>query len=196
VSAIAHPTRLRRRSAVVLPAALAVGVALTLSGCGKAGSAAVVDGRHISVTEVQQATESLRSADPTNFGKVTPAQVLSVLILGPYAEQAAAAAGQGVSDDVVRQALQSTAQQSGSSNVHLDRLNADAMVALRGEVALTELDQAGQQKVLQRIKSAHVSVSPRYGTFNRTNGGITAATPNWIQPAAKPTATASPSATG
>jgi hypothetical protein len=196
VSATAHPTRLRRRSRALLPAALAIGVALTLAGCGKAGAAAVVHGREISVTEVQQATQSLRAADPANFGKVTPAQVLSVLILGPYAEQAAAAAGQGVSDDVVRQALQSTAQQSGNGNVHLDRLNADAMTALRGEVALTELDQAGQRKVLQQIKSAHVSVSPRYGTFNPSNGSITAATPNWIQPSATPTATASPSATG
>jgi hypothetical protein len=196
VSAIAHPRRLRRRGGMLLPATLAVGVALTLAGCGRAGAAAIVDGRHISVTEVQDATQSLRSADPANFGKVTPSQVLSVLILGRYAEQAAAAAGQGVSDDVVRQALQSTAQQNGNSNIHLDRLNADAMTALRGEVALTELDQAGQQKVLQQIKSAHISVSPRYGTFNRTSGSITAATPNWIQPAAKPTAPASPSATG
>ncbi len=80
--------------------------------------------------------------------------------------------------------------------MHLDKLNADAMTALRGEVALTELDQAGQQKVLQRIKAADISVSPRYGTFNRTNGAITAATPNWIQPTTTPTATASPSATG
>jgi hypothetical protein len=186
----------RRRSAVALFVLLAVGGTLTLAACGKAGAAAKVDDRTISVTEVQEATQSLQRADPTSFSKVTPSQVLSILMIGPFAEQAADAAGQGVSDAVVDQALTSSAQQNGNTNLHLDELNADAYAALRGEVALSQLDQAGQQKLLQEIQAADISVSPRYGTFDRNTGSITAVTPNWIQPATKPKPTASPSATG
>jgi hypothetical protein len=199
VSATARTMSVRRRrpqAGAVLLVVLAVGVSLTLAACGRAGAAAVVNDRTISVTEVQEATRSLQAADPTSFAKVTPVQVLSILMIGPFAEQAASAAGQGVSDDVVRQALQSSAQQSGDTAVHLDKLNADALAALRGEVALSQLDQASQQKVLQDIKTAKISVSPRYGTFDRTRGSITAVTPNWMQAPAKPAPTASPTATG
>jgi hypothetical protein len=188
----------RRLPGLLLTGALAAGLALSLAGCGtKPGAAAVVNGRRISVTELQQATEALRAADPTNFGKVTNAQVLSILIIGPYAERAASAAGQGVSDDVVRQAVLSQARSNGSSNVHLDKLNPDALQALRGEVALNALSTTeAQQALLKTIQSLHIQVSPRYGTFNRANAAILAPAPNWIEPKAKPAATASPSASG
>jgi hypothetical protein len=199
VSATARTLSVRRLPSLLLAGAVAVGLVVSLSACGdKPGAAAVVNGRRISVSEVQQATEGLRAADPTNFGKVTTAQVLSILIIGPYAEQAASAAGQGVSDDVVRQAVVSQAQQNGSSNVHLDKLNSGALQALRGEVALNDLDATGQQTLLKTIQGLRIQVSPRYGTFDRKTASIAAPAPNWLEPTAKPTATAtaSPSATG
>jgi hypothetical protein len=187
----------RRRTGVLVAAGLAVGAVLTLTACGpQPGAAATINGRTITVTDLQHATASLRAADPVSFGKVTNAQVLSVLILTPYAEQAASAAGQGISDDAVREALVAAEQQNGNSNVHLDKLDKVAMEALRGNIAFSGLDQAAQQAVIKRLQTAHVEVSPRYGKFDKATGNITTPTPNWIEPTAKPTATASPSATG
>ena len=182
-----------------LPVGLALGLAAGLSGCGeKPGSAGIIDGRRISVNEVQSATKSLRATDPTNFGKLTDSQVLSILLVGPYAEAAASAAGQGVSDDVAREAVLNQAQQNGGT-AHVALLNQDALNALRGEVALSELDATTEAALIKQIQRADIQVAPRYGTFDSSNGNITPPAPNWIQPApAKPTATpsASPTASG
>ncbi len=175
---------------------LALGLAVSLSGCGeKPGSAGIIDGRRISVNEVQSAAKSLRATDPTNFGKLTDSQVLSILLVGPYAEAAASAAGHGVSDDLARQAVLQQAQQNGGT-AHVALLNEDALTALRGEVALSQLDATTESALVKQIQRADIEVAPRYGTFDSSTGNITAPAPNWIQPApAKPTATPSPSPT-
>jgi hypothetical protein len=163
---------------------------LALSGCGKTGLAAQVDDRTISVDRLQSAVASLHAADPQAFGNVTDAQVLAVLLYGPYAERAASSAGKGVSDDSVRQALAAQAQQSGDKTVRVDRLNDAAIEALRGNIAFAQLDDAARQDILAQLKKADIEVSPRYGTFDVTSGGITAPNPNWMTPTAKPSPTA------
>ena len=75
----------------------------------------------------------------------------------------------------------------------------DALDALRGEVALSELEPRPKRPCIKQIQRAAHPGDPRYGTFDRSNGNITPPAPNWIQPApAKPTATpsASPTASG
>jgi hypothetical protein len=181
----------------VLAAGLAVVAALVLSACGRTGVAASVNGRTITVDRLQSAVASLRAADRTAFSGVTDTQVLEVFIYGPYAERAASAAGKGISDDEVRQAVKAAAAQNNDKTSHPDRLNDAALEVLRGNIAFAQLDDAAKTDILKRLQSADVTVSPRYGSFNPRNASITAPSPNWLEkPAAAPSATASPSATG
>jgi hypothetical protein len=178
-------------------AGVAVVAALALSGCGRSGVAASIDGRKISVDRLQSAVTSLRAADTKAFGSVTDSQVLQVFLYGRYAERAASAAGKGISDDEVRSAVAAAATQNNDKTAHPDRLNADALEALRGNLAFAQLDDTAKSAILKQLQSADVKVSPRYGSFNPANGSITAPSPNWLQkPVATPSATASPSATG
>jgi hypothetical protein len=198
VSRTTRTISVRRAPGVLLSAAVAAGALFALSGCGQAGVAARVDGHDITVEQVQKATASLQAADPTSFGKVTQAQVLDVLLIAPFAERAAQAAGTAVSDDEVRQAVLSQAQQAGTKNVDVNKLDSGALEALRGNVAFSQLDATAQAGLLKSLQSAHITVSPRYGTFDKKSGSIAAPAPNWIQatPTPKATATASPSASG
>jgi hypothetical protein len=181
----------------VVAAGLAVAAALVLSACGRTGVAASVDGRQISVDRLQSAVSSLRAADRAAFSGVTDTQVLEVFIYGPYAERAASAAGKGISDDEVRQAVTAAAAQNNDKTSHPDRLNAAALEVLRGNIAFSQLDDTAKRDILKQLQAADITVSPRYGTFNDANASISAPSPNWLEkPAASPTATASPSATG
>jgi hypothetical protein len=197
VSQSARTLRLRRLPTVLVASALAGGLALGLSSCGKAGLAATFHGHQVTVSQVQSAYASLRAADPAAFGTVTQQQVLQSFILEPYAEPAAAAAGKGVSDDMVKADIQQAASQQGGTitNAALARLNTQALTVLRASIAMSSLDQATQEKVVDQISKAHVQVSPRYGRFNPSTLAIEATTPNWIQPTATPSASASPTAT-
>lgn len=193
-----HPGRSRRpgpaaRSSA-LPLVVAIGAALVLSGCGRTGLAASVNGREITVDHVQSAVASLRAADKAAFGGVTDSQVLAVLLYGPYAEDAASGAGKGVSDDAVRQAVLGQAQQNGDKTVDVSKLNDAAIEALRGNIAFSQLDQTAQKDIVDQLQKDDLKVSPRYGTFNPTTGSFTAPSPNWLTPTATPSA--SPSATG
>lgn len=181
----------------LLVTGLVVAAALALSGCGRSGLAASVDDRKISVDTLQSAVDSLRAADSQAFGSVTDTQVLQVFLYGPYAEHAASVAGKGISDDQVREAVAAAAAQNNDKTSHPDRLNAAALEALRGNLSFSQLDDTVKGDILKQLQSADVKVSPRYGTYNRANGSITASSPNWLQPPA-PTAsaTATPSPSG
>jgi hypothetical protein len=188
----------RRTPVVVLSAGVAVATVFGVSSCGQAGVAGKAGGRSVSVTDVQKATKSLKAADPTSFATVTDAQVVSLLLIAPYAERAASAAGQGVSDDTVREELLENAQQNGAKNVDPGKLDAGALELLRGYFSLSSLATAQQQAVVDQFRAAHVKIAPRYGTFDAATGSISAPAPNWIKPTPKPSATASasPSASG
>ena len=192
VSSTPRTLRLRRIPRLLIAALAVVPIAILLSSCGKSGLAAQFKGHQVTVTQLQSAYTSLKHADPTGFAQVTQAQVLSAFILAPYAEAAASAAGKGVSDDMVRSAIVSGAQQNGAavSAKAVGELNADALTVLRGSVAMGQLDATQQAAVIAQIKAAHVKISPRYGTFDPATVAVNPTTPNWIQPTATPTATA------
>jgi hypothetical protein len=185
--------RLRRRPTALAGAAAAgVSALLLVSACtGHPGEAASFDGHTVSVKKVQDATHSLQLASPTQFGQLTPSAVLSVLIIAPYAEHAASAAGKGVSDSSVRAALLAQGAQAGFTQASVAKLDAGALEALRGSLAMSALDETAQQDVIKQVQGAHVEVAPRYGTWDVKTAQIVATTPNWLQP----TATASASAT-
>ncbi len=198
MSATARTISVRRTPGVLLALGLGAGAVLGLAGCGQSGVAATVDGHDITVDQVQSAAKSLRAADPTDFAKATDRQILNVMIIGPTVERVVSAAGAGVSDDAVRQAILSGAQQAGTKGVDPSKLNQDALAALRSNIALNQLDATTGPEYQKAIASVKVKVSPRYGTFNAKTGNLTAATPNWIQKKSTPAATPapSPSATG
>lgn len=184
---------LRSTGRALVAGALALVTGLAVASCGRTGVAASVDGRDITVDRVQSAVAGLHAADKVAFGQVTDAQVLSVLLFGPWAEDAASAAGKGISDDAVRQAVASSAAQNGDKSVRVDDLNAAALEALRANIAFSQLDDAARKDILDRLAKADVSISPRYGTYDAATGSIKAPSPNWL-PAPAPSA--SPSATG
>lgn len=196
VSTTARTISLRRMPVVLLSAALATGTVLGVSACGQAGLAGKAGDRSVTITQVQHATASLKRADPTTFGTVTDAQVVSLLLLAPYAEKAASAAGKGVSDDQVREELLSNAQQSGAKNVDPGKLDSGALDLLRGYFSLGALETVQQQQVVTAFEASHVKIAPRYGTFDAKTGNVLPPNPNWMKPTATPTATASPSASG
>jgi hypothetical protein len=196
VSTPARTISLRRTPVVLLSAGLAVSTVLGLSGCGQSGVAGKAGDRSVTVSQVQHATASLKAADPTTFGSVTDAQVVSLLLLAPYAEKAASAAGKGVSDDTVREELLSNAQQSGAKGVDPSKLDPGALELLRGYFSLGSLETLQQQQVVTAFEAAHVKIAPRYGTFDPKTGNVTPASPNWMKPTPTPSATASPSASG
>lgn len=185
-----RPGRVRRRRALALAALVPV-TALVLSACGKTGVAATIDGRTITVEQLQSAVASLKAADRQAFSEITDAQVLQVYLYAPYAEHAASVAGKGISDDEVRQAIAAAAAQNNDKTSRPDRLNADALAVLRGNLSLSQLDDTVKADIFQQLQKAHVEISPRYGTYDAKNGTITAPNPNWLQPTASPSATAS-----
>jgi hypothetical protein len=188
-----RPGRVRRHRLLAVVALLPV-TALVLSACGKSGVAATIDGRTITVHELQSAVASLKAADKQAFSQVTDSQVLQVYLYAPYAEHAASVAGKGISDDEVRQAIAAAAAQNNDKTSRPDRLNGDALAVLRGNLALSQLDDTVKNDIFQQLQKAHVEISPRYGTYDAKNGTISAPSPNWLQPTASPSA--SPSATG
>jgi hypothetical protein len=185
--------RLRRRR-FLAAGALVPAAALLLSACGKSGVAATIDGRTITVEQLHSAVASLKAADRQAFSSITDAQVLQVYLYAPYAEHAASVAGKGISDDEVRQAIAAAAAQNNDKTSRPDRLNGDALAVLRGNLALSQLDDTVKNDIFQQLQKAHVEISPRYGTYDAKNGTISAPSPNWLQPTASPSA--SPSATG
>lgn len=189
-------------------AAVLVGV-LALSGCGvDAGAAAVVDGRRISVAEVQQATEQVNrivSAD----GRFTQRVSLSYLIVEPYLVAEAAEAGVGVTQD---QAVRIFSQFRYKDPRTGSTTPSDAAVALvRAVLAVNVLQgstltdgatplpaaqgEAAMQQVVADLQAADITVNPRYGSFEPVFDlqaqrifPITPSQEDWLVPAAPPVA--------
>ena len=168
-----HLTRTRRRAAAV---ALTAVLGMGLSGCGSAsaGSAAVVDGRRISVSDLQTATQQVGVYAQQ---EVAQANVLMLLIVAPTVASMASARGVGVSDDDVRVELASTVKDPSPSTIAVVRANA----------ALQRMTSAGDTDVMQvrdelvkRMASSEVTVNPRYGTFDKTKPAIDPAQTNWL----------------
>ncbi|MGE9808181.1 hypothetical protein [Janibacter sp. G1551] len=150
--------------------ALAAGTALTLSGCGSADTAAVVDGATISEdgarTAAQQVNEAFNPETPLTTGSV-----VNQLVLAPFVLDAVAADGKPATEAAAREALADVVDPAPET-VELMRLNQ----------AFSSMSQESAQGALEAMQEADITVSPRYGTFNATDGTLKAATPNWLVP--------------
>ncbi len=170
-------THVRRRVAVV---AAGLAVAAGLSACGgtlEPGSAAVVNGRRITVSDVQQATKDVQAAVGPDQA-VQQRLMLYYLVVSPYLQRLASSKGQGVSEDDARQQLLQR------SVAHPSPAGVEVVRALVAQSLLAAPDGQPDPQVVQQMRdllaSSHISVNPRYGTLDEQTLTITAPQLNWL----------------
>jgi hypothetical protein len=199
------PSRLPSRTLLVAAAVL---TAVATAGCGSvdAGAAAIVDGRRVSVSEVQTATVQINRIVNQQNGGFGERDVLSFLITEPYLVGEAAQRGVGVSANEAAALIRRlhfedpiTASTTPAPEtvqivraiLALDRLQGQAFA--EGDTTLSAAEgQAAMAEVTQRIRAVDISVNPRYGDFDPTFDPasrkvfpVTAQTENWFVPAAQ-----------
>lgn len=174
---------MRTRNPSLLVMAAAGAVALGACSPAESGAAAVVGDRRITTGQLQRALDTLRAGNP-DFAQVKQLDrlVLFDLIAEPYLVQAAQDAGLGVSTSEAQAALPKA-----------PGANADALRALRAQIALNRLDRGQKRTALDSVAAGlrreGVRVSPRFGRFDSTKMTIVDAAPNWLVagPVASPT---------
>lgn len=154
----------RRAAALV-----AVGAAVALSACGSSNTAAVVDGRVISESDAQQAAAQINDTFHPQNGFTTRDAVGS-LITAPLLIEAAAKSGHPQSASAAR-AQMPTLHNPSDATIEL----------VQADTALQFLTQQDKVNVVSQLKKQHITVNPRYGTFDASQGSISAQTPNWIK---------------
>ena len=156
-----------------------------LSGCsGQAGAAAVVNGKPISVAELQAATTDLSPY----LQNVTQSSVLMVLVVAPIFDRAAAKAGVGVSKQLAVDLLAQVATAGAKAKTGPVRTGAFSDAAV--EVARFTLVQtnlkalpdaaAVSADVAKQLGALDATINPRYGTADFTTGAITAPSYPWL----------------
>lgn len=175
----------RRIAAAGLAAALAAGV--TACSPEQTGAAATVGGRSVSVSDLHDAVEAVKSGNP-DLAQVEGLDryLLFDLIAAPFMLDAASAAGMGVSTDEAAAALPKA--------THPDP---NAVRALQTQIAFQNLRQANDMQSLQRVRSqlehAGVKVNPRFGSFDPAGvtdvnkQAVVAHQPNWLVAVPAPT---------
>ena len=180
-------TRTLRR--LIVP--IAVPVALLVAGCGtpQAGAAAVVGDRRIPVSLVQEAYRDITVLVGQDL-QATQADMLTFLIIEPYLAEAAAEAGQGISEDDARQVFAEV--EDRLPNPSAGALQVARAVAARERIQTTlEPEQAQQvfESVVAEIREDTVEVNPRYGgDFDYSQLVIVPGQDDWLRQS-EPTAT-------
>lgn len=154
-------------------------LAALLAGCGTAtaGSAAVVGGRRISVSDVQSATVDAQ-AWVGEGSQITPTQVLYFLAIGPYIQETASRYGVGISEEDARASLKTRVGAPSVAGVDVIRTNASlaALEQRLGEERIAEaLGEVGKQLVADGFE-----MNPRFGRFDPKTGRVTMPQPNWL----------------
>lgn len=154
--------------------------ALALAGCSaRPGTAAVVDGRSISESELSDAVEDLTALLGAPAG-TTP--VLERLIKEPVAVEVGSEIGISVTDDQVHDFLDGIAEQEGRQPPASYSSGATTVGRFIMITSAAPQDETGAQ-LLQEIETRSaeldVELNPRYGTW--ADGAPMAQTPEWIQ---------------
>lgn len=150
-------------------AAAVLAAALSVSACGTADTAAVVNGDVISESEAQLAAQQINEAFAPETPFTTPMAV-SQLITAQSINDVAKRAGKGESDSSARTAMANVAEPSQAT---LDLVKAN--------FALQKLSDAEKQMVLEQLAKAEITVNPRYGVFDRDGAQLEAARSNWLK---------------
>ena len=168
--------------------ALALGSALALSGCGETDLAARVNGTVISEDAAQAAAAQIRQNYPQEAAEFETSDAVAALINAPFIIAAAEKNGQPYS---VEQARADLTNVSDPTPETLD--------LVRSNAALQQLQQTAPQaidEIVAGLRSAKISVNPRFGSFDSEQVQLLPANPNWIAPAGAspevPTETPSP----
>lgn len=169
------------RTRIVGAAAAALVLVGLVSGCSaRPGAAAIVDGRAIPTSDVVAVVDDLSPA----LGQVNASQILTILIEEPVIVRLADDHGKGVSDADAKTTLDGFFTASGttpparySSATLLVGLHQAANAKLAADTTASTL----AQDFTQRLAALHVSVNPRFGTWDPSQGQLgAAATPSWI----------------
>jgi hypothetical protein len=157
-------------------------LALALTGCTtfqKGSTAAFVDGRPISTSEVAQVTQQYNDNLSTSAqDRLQEPQTLGLLILAPFVLDQAKASGSWVPDERYNAALAKVPDPSqGTKDL------VGVSIALQPGV----LSDADVTAIVAALKKANVQLDPRYGTFDPSTGGFLPPNNNWIRPTPTPT---------
>lgn len=154
------------KSPRALAAAVTATVALLISGCGTADTAAVVDGRTISEAGVLRASEQI--ADYAQ--RAMPARdILNRLVVLPTVLEVLGERGVTVTDAAARSAVAGIGDPSPYL-VDLAKL----------DLAIGQMTQEDMMEVTGRLADLDVEINPRYGRFNPQQASIEATVPDWL----------------
>lgn len=162
--------RALRGPIVVIAAAVALGV----SGCATADTAAIVNGHTISERDAQEAARQIQEAQPDS-GLDTPSAVSS-LIMAQFINEVADKAGKGLSDSAARAAVET-----------IDAPSSATLELVKASIAWNNLSSDERNEAVADAQKAKITINPRYGTFDAKNMKFDVSKPNWIK--AQPTAT-------
>ena len=166
-------------------AALAVGAALVLAGCGgppgPTGPPSST-GRSSARPRCRRPwPRSTRWTPQLLQAKLTPTGTLTALVQAPVVLTYLDGLGVKVSDTVARQDA-SAARRRRPGRLHPRDHQARHRPSPRPRVdgKLTEADAAA---LTEQLKALKIDVNPRYGTFNPQTASIELTTPGWVTPA-------------
>lgn len=170
-----------RRTARAMRAGTAAALAvLLIAGCtGRPNTAAVVDGRRISESELDRTVRELGPMLSTS----APRDVLVALVVGPTFAQVAADHGVGVSDDDARALLDTVAESSG---VTAPASYGDgSLLVARYSQAVTNIQSLEDATDVladanARVQGLDLDLNPRYGSLDLATGATSDADMPWI----------------
>ncbi|TGO04192.1 hypothetical protein [Serinibacter arcticus] len=168
-------TRTRVARLAVVPLA----VALLLSGCGRPGTAATVDGERITDAQLATLVEDLErlTASTPDAAPVAPSVALATFVQGPTIEEVGAEAGAAASDHQAIELLDGAAAQSS-----LEPWEYSPELVQFARIALTrqalQADAAASTEVGDRLAALDVELNPRFGTWDA--GQVTPAAWPWL----------------
>jgi hypothetical protein len=165
-----------------LAAALVLGAALVTAGCGttEANRAAVVDGRVISETTVQETMAQLNTMEPPLFQEAfTPTYTLTTLLRAPVAIDYLADKGFVASESVARQAAAERGiDDPGPGTLEVIRF-ATAISDASGQGAFGDAENI---ELSEALRQQDVEVNPRYGEFDPDSFAVSVTVPSWVTP--------------
>lgn len=164
----------RTKRATVL--ALALGSAIALTGCGETDLAARVNGQVISEADAKVAAAQIRENFPEAAAQFQTSDAVAALINAPFIIAAADKNGMPYSEQQARADLTNVSDPSPAT-IELVRSNS----------ALQQLQQASPaaiEEIVADLRSAKITINPRYGTFDREQVQVVPVTPNWIDASA------------
>ena len=160
---------------------LTLASSLLLTGCGEgdvySGAAAIVNGKRIPVTELQESVDDLAvySGQPE---LITKQDILVQLIFEPFVMEAGRKAGMDVSLEDVRKDF---------ADKKITNPSPGALKSIQVMVTLSRLsNETGDQRekvigdLLGQIEAADIQVNPRFGELDRMRASIAFGPTNWI----------------